>query len=400
MGEEFIRTAPESALLVDPALAPTPPMGFNTWNAFRGRIGEEVILDNAEALVRSGLADLGYRYVNLDDGWMAGERTGNGDLQPDPAKFPRGIKPVIDELHGMGLQAGIYTDAGVRTCLGMPGSYGYEERDAELFASWEVDFLKHDWCYVPLEEFPGSPERGVAERLYTKMAAALVATGRPIVFSMCNWGGKREPWLWARGIAHLWRTTPDITDRWRFSTEDPEGDLGVLEIAEINVALSDFGGPGGWNDPDMLEVGNPGLTVIECRSHLSLWAMMAAPLFIGCDLPAEPDSIPSVLGNREVIAIDQDPLGRQGRLAKRGPEGWVMVKELADGGRAILAFNPADQPEVVAADAAELGLNAAGSWSWREVWDATTARGSSFEVELQPHDAKLWRVTPIDHASE
>jgi alpha-galactosidase len=230
-------------------------------------IDERLVLETIEALDQSGLKAAGYRYVNIDDGWMAPERDARGRLAPDPERFGGGIRRLADAAHAAGFKLGIYSDCGTKTCGGLPASYGHERVDAETFAEWGVDYLKHDWCNVPLEEFPGKTEGEVAEILYTRMSEALVATGRPIVLSMCNWG-HGWPWEWARGLAHLWRTTPDITDlyrgTWKYS-------LGMVDIYHRNVPLADFAGPGGFNDPDMLEVGNGKMTDTEYRSHFALW---------------------------------------------------------------------------------------------------------------------------------
>ena len=259
---------------IDLSLLPTPPMGFNTWNHFHMDITEQLVVETIEAFVAEGLRDAGYRYVNIDDGWMAPARDRRGRLTPDPARFPGGIRRLSDLAHQQGLKLGLYTDCGTRTCGGLPASYGHDQVDAEVFADWGIDYLKHDWCHVPFEDFPGLGEAQVAETLYGRMSDAIVKTGHPIVLSMCNWG-HGHPWEWARGMAHLWRTTPDIADA--FSGFTPDGVMSVCEIFHRNIVLADFAGPGGFNDPDMLEVGNGGLSAVEEEAHFALWCLMAAP---------------------------------------------------------------------------------------------------------------------------
>lgn len=379
-------------MTLDPGLAPTPPMGFNTWNCFRMGIDEEIISGTLGALVDSGLAELGYRALNIDDGWMAPERDRNGRLVPDPDRFPGGILRLADAAHEAGLTLGIYSDCGERTCGGLPASYGHDREDAESFASWEVDFLKHDWCNVPFDDFPGRSERQVAEELYGRMSDAIAATGRPMVLSLCSWG-HGEPWQWARGVGHLWRTTPDICDRYREGA--PAGMASLTEIFHRNVALDQHAGPGGWNDPDMLEIGNGGMTEREYRSHFTLWCLMAAPLLIGTDLRSLSAETLTILGNRDLIAVDQDPMGRQCRLVSSESSVHVLVKELQGGTPAVGAFNEGDEGTTVSLDWPSLVGGGSHGALARDLWSGEERpTGASFEVRLEPHECAAWRLVP------
>jgi alpha-galactosidase len=298
-------------------LAPTPPMGWNSWNRFGVKIDEHLVVETAEAMVESGMRDAGYRYVVIDDGWMASERDRGGDFVADPDKFPRGIKALADRIHALGLRFGIYTDAGTKTCQGLPASLGYEFRDARRFAEWGVDYVKVDWCHT----------NGMGPRaLYAKWAMALHAARRPIVFSICEWGRSR-PWEWAGEIGHLWRTTWDILPDWS----------SILTILDRQSELSSFAGPDHWNDPDMLEVGNGDLTPDQSRAHFALWSMLAAPLMAGNDLRAMTDEVREILISPEIVALDQDPVGRPSRRIRRDGDIDVWVRGLAAEGRDAIA---------------------------------------------------------------
>lgn len=295
-------------------LALTPPMGWNSWNKFGcEKVNEEVIKEMADAMVKSGLADAGYKYIVIDDCWQI-SRDGDGNIQADPEKFPSGIKALADYVHSKGLKFGIYSCAGDKTCAGRPGSRGHEFQDARTYASWGVDYLKYDWCYNGKQN---------AEAAYTTMRDALFAAKRPVVFSICEWG-TNEPWLWGKNVGHLWRTTQDIKpcSDCVFRTGAP---LGWINIMEKQVPLSQYAGPGHWNDPDMLEVGNGHLSFHENRSHFTMWCMMSAPLMLGNDLSGMPGEILQIVSNREVIAIDQDPLGKQAYrfITDEGIDVWV-----------------------------------------------------------------------------
>ncbi|GAB2576643.1 NPCBM/NEW2 domain-containing protein [Streptomyces capparidis] len=369
---------PASAL--DNGLARTPPMGFNNWNPFGCDVNERLIKETADIFVEKGFKAAGYTYVNIDDCWMARERDAQGRLVPDPVKFPNGIKAVADHVHAKGLKLGIYADAGTKTCAGYPGSLGHEDTDARSFASWGVDYLKYDNCH---NNSDGSQEDFV--RRYTAMGDALKRTGRPIVYSICEWGQSR-PWEWAGGVGHLWRTTGDIRDNWP----------SVKSIIDANMRHAAAARPGAWNDPDMLEVGNGGMTAEEYRTHFGLWAVMAAPLLIGTDLrKASPETL-DILLNRDVIAVDQDPLGIQGRVVSERDGLIVFDKPLADGDHAIALYNSTDRPATVSTRATAGGLPHAPGYRLRDLWTGrTTESAGVIGAALPPHATALYRVTPL-----
>ena len=282
-------------------LGKTPPMGWNSWNKFGCNISEKLIIETIDALNSSGLAELGYNYINLDDCWQS-SRHPNGTIIPDPVAFPNGIKPLVDYAHSKGLKFGLYSDAGYFTCEKRPGSLGYEEIDAKTYAEWGVDYLKYDNCYN--NDTKNSNETQSILR-YKKMRDALLNSGRNIYYSLCSWGMDNVS-MWGKEIGNSWRTTRDIKDNWRSMTK----------IIDLNNRWYEYGGPGGWNDPDMLEVGNGGMSLDEYRSHYSLWAISKSPLLIGCDVTNMDEDTIEVLTNPEVIAINQDSLGEQARKIK------------------------------------------------------------------------------------
>jgi alpha-galactosidase len=276
----------------------TPQMGWNSWNKFQCDVNEELIRETADAMATNGMKDAGYQYVNIDDCWQ-GQRDAQGFIQPDPKRFPSGMKALADYVHSKGLKFGIYSDAGAKTCGGRPASRGHEYQDALTYAQWGVDYLKYDWC---------GGEDLKAQGAYTTMLDALYAAGRPVVFSMCEWGDNK-PWLWAKDIGHSWRTTTDITPCFDCDVDHKTWhQWGVLQILDAQKPLRKYAGPGHWNDPDMLEVGN-GMSVSEDRAHFSMWCMLAAPLISGNDLRNMPRETLEILANKEVIAVDQDVLG-------------------------------------------------------------------------------------------
>jgi len=300
-------------------LAPTPPMGFNTWNRFACDVSEDLVRGITDAMVDSGMRDAGYEYVVIDDCWQV-DRGSDGVIVADPERFPSGMKALADYVHERGLKFGLYSDAGPKTCQGRPGSLGYEQTDADTYAGWGVDYVKLDWCHADSLSAPVQ---------YRKFRDALDHSGRDIVLSICEWG-RNLPWEWAPEVGQLWRTTGDIWDSWQ----------SVLWILEANNRHHEVAGPGHWNDPDMLEVGNGGMTLEEYRSHFSLWAIMAAPLMAGNDLREMSPEIRDILTNADVIAVDQDPLGVQGRVVlDRGYGYQVWTKPLADGSAAVALFN-------------------------------------------------------------
>jgi len=361
-------------------LAATPPMGFNNWNAFGCSVSAELIQQTADLFVSTGLKDAGYEYVNIDDCWSLKERGPDGRLVPDPAKFPQGIAAVADYVHARGLKLGIYGDAGTRTCAGYPGSLGHEQVDAQTWAGWGVDYLKYDNCN---NQSDGSQADYIAR--YTAMRDALDRTGRTIVYSICEWGTSR-PWEWARGVGQLWRTTGDISDNWP----------SVRSIIAQNAPLYPYAGPGHWNDPDMLEIGNGGMSPTEYRTHMSMWAMMAAPLIIGTDLREASADTLAILGNRDVIAIDQDPLGVQAAVVSDRDGLMVLDKPLAGGERAIALYNSTDVPAVVDVAAADTGLRGAPAYRLRDVWTGkVTQARATISASVPAHGAVVYRVRPL-----
>jgi alpha-galactosidase len=333
-------------------LALTPPMGWNSWNGFGCNIDEKLIRETADSIVSSGMKDAGYQYVVIDDCWH-GERDERGFIHPDEKRFPSGMKSLGDYIHSKGLKFGIYSDVGAKTCGGRPGSRGHEYQDAITYASWGVDYLKYDWC-----NSQGLSPVGA----YTTMRDALRATGRPIVFSLCEWG-ENKPWEWAKNIGHLWRTTGDITTCW--DCEENHGTWsrwGILRIIDKEKPLRNYAGPGHWNDPDMLEVGN-GLSPAENRAHFSMWAMLAAPLMSGNDVRKMNSETARMLINKDVISIDQDPLGIQAFPALSTGTLEVWAKPLVSDGWAICFLNRSN-------DAVNLNFR------WREniIDDAQTSR--------------------------
>ena len=284
-------------------LALTPPMGWNSWNVFQTNINEKMIKEIADAMVSSGMQKAGYTYLVLDDGWMAMERDKNGDLVADPKKFPNGMKALSDYVHGKGLKFGLYNCAGTKTCAGYPGTHGYEIQDARYYASQGVDYLKFDWC---------SSDGLNAKESYTNMSKAIKAAGRPMIFSLCEWGNNK-PWEWAKNVGQLWRTTGDIYDCFDCTKNNGSWSAhGMMKILDMQQNLRIYAGPGHWNDPDMLEVGNGGMKFSENRAHFSMWCMLAAPLISGNDLRKMSKETSEILTNTDVIAVNQDKLGIQG----------------------------------------------------------------------------------------
>ena len=311
---------------LDNGLARTPPMGWNSWNKFACDVSEDLIKQAADAMVTSGMKDAGYQYVVIDDCWQV-SRDPQGNIIADAKRFPAGIKAVADYVHSKGLKFGIYSDAGTGTCQNRPGGRGYEFQDARQYAAWGVDYLKYDWCNHSTQDSAAS---------YGIMRDALAKSGRPIVFSLCEWGSTK-PWLWAKDIGNLWRTTGDISDKWEGKRKDD--DLGVVQILDLQDGLESYAGPGHWNDPDMLEVGNGGMNNTEYRAHFSMWCLLAAPLMAGNDIRSMSPEIRDILTNKEVIAIDQDAAGIEGHRVKSDNGLEVWEKPLQDGSRAVALLN-------------------------------------------------------------
>ncbi|MEU5257834.1 NPCBM/NEW2 domain-containing protein [Amycolatopsis sp. NPDC021455] len=355
-------------------LALTPPMGFNNWNTTGCAVDEQIIRDTADIFVAKGLKAAGYEYVNVDDCWAEPARDADGRMQANKARFPSGIKALADYVHSKGLKFGIYTSAGTLTCAKtQPGALDHEDVDAQTFADWGVDYLKYDNC--------NNQGRPALER-YTKMRDALRKTGRSIVYSLCEWG-ENKPWTWGADVGHLWRTTGDIKDNW----------AKMLQILKANAPLAPYAGPGHWNDPDMLEVGNGGMTTVEYQSHFSLWAMMAAPLLIGADLrKVSPENF-DVLRNAEVIALDQDRKGVQARVLSNQDGHWVFAKPLANGDVAVALFNETTSSATIGTTAADVGLPKAAGYSARDLWahrDLQTA--GRLSAVVPPHATVVYRV--------
>lgn len=308
------------------ALAQTPPMGWNSWNKFGCNVSEQLIKEMADAMIATGMKDAGYEYLVIDDCWQVG-RDEEGNIQVDPKRFPNGMKALADYVHAKGLKMGIYSCAGSETCQGRPGSRGYQFQDARTYAAWGIDYLKYDWC---------SNEGQKAEAAYRTMSDALKACGRPIVFSICEWG-ENEPWKWGKGIGHLWRITPDIRDCYQCVFD--WGGVGVLDIIDKMADLYPYAGPGHWNDAEMLEVGNGGMTRDEYITHFSMWCMLAAPLMSGNDLRNMDKETIEILTNKEVIAINQDKKGEQARRFMDMGEKEIWAKPLNDGELAVCFMN-------------------------------------------------------------
>jgi alpha-galactosidase len=370
---------------LDNGVARTPPTGWNSWNKFAcNGVNEKVIRASADAIASNGMKDAGYQYVVIDDCWQTG-RDANGNIIADPQKFPSGIKALADYVHSKGLKFGIYTDAGTETCAGRPGSMGHEYQDAQQYANWGVDYLKEDWCNT----LPGQS----SEASYTLMRNALAATGRPIVFSICEWGSTK-PWLWAGPIGNMWRATGDIQDCW--NCKKPWGGNGVTQIIDLMDPIYSYAGPGHWNDADMLEVGNGGMTTDEYRAHFSLWAIFSAPLLAGNDLEHMTPDTRDILLNKEVIAVDQDPMGIQGHGVQKDGDLEVWSKQLADGSRAVALLNRSDKPAKISADWRDIGYPANLPAKVRDLWahkDLERHTGS-FSAEVPAHGVVMVRIAP------
>lgn len=370
-------------------LAMTPPMGWNSWNTFETNIDEKLVKETADIMVASGMAAAGYNYIVLDDGWMTKERDANGDLVPDPNKFPNGMKALVDYVHSKGLKFGLYNCAGTHTCAGYPGTRGFEYQDARFYANLNIDFLKYDWC---------NTEGINAKEAYTTMSNALKTAGKPIVFSLCEWGGN-EPWNWGKPVGSLWRISGDIYPCFdcEHKHEGNWSSWGFMKILEMRKDIRKYSGPDHWNDFDMLEVGD-GMTNTEDKSHFAMWAMMASPLIAGNDLRKMTKETLAILTNKELIAINQDKLGIQGfkYAAEDGLETWV--KPLSDGNWAITFLNRSDSEKQINFDwknnsikDADFGYEADFANSiyrikdlWKNKEFGTTKK--FFKAKIQSHD--------------
>lgn len=325
-GQMFFGEAKALPDSVFDSLAQTPPMGWNSWNKFGCDVSEKLMKEMADVMVESGMKDAGYEYIVIDDCWQIG-RDSLGNIIPDPERFPNGVKALADYIHSKGLKLGIYSCAGSYTCQGRPGSRGYQFQDARQYAAWGIDYLKYDWC---------SNEGQNARAAYQTMSDAIKLSGRPIVFSICEWG-ENEPWKWGKGIGHMWRVTPDIRDCYQCKFD--WGGVGVLDIIDIMADLYPYAGPGHWNDAEMLEVGNGGMNKEEYKTHFFMWCMLATPLMAGNDLRKMDADTKEILTNKEVIAVNQDKLGEQARRFMDMGEKEIWAKPLANGELAVCFLN-------------------------------------------------------------
>ena len=380
--------SPQPSLAWDNGLALTPPLGWNSWNKFHCNVSEDLIKSMADGMVSSGMKDDGYQYIVIDDCWQI-SRDADGNIVPDPQRFPSGMKALGDYIHSKGLNFGIYSDAGEKTCAGRPGSMGHEYQDALSYAKWGVDYLKYDWCHTGKRN---------AEEAYATMRDALKASGRRILFSMCEWG-TAKPWLWAQDTGNQWRTTGDIVDKWQSNRKWPDGsccELGMLDILDLQVGLDGFAGPGHWNDPDMLEVGNGGMTTSEYRAHFSLWCILDAPLIAGNDLRNMPPEIKEILTNKEVIAINQDPLGREAHRAWKQGDLEIWAKPMQDGSRAVLLLNRgAAESEITVPWTAitypdHLSASVRDLWAHKDLGKFT----GKFSAKVPSHDVVVVTIKP------
>ena len=365
------------AVGLDNGLGKLPQMGWNSWNHFQCNINDDIIRQTADAFVSSSLDKFGYRYINIDDCW-ASSRDSNGIVQADPTSFPKGIADLASYVHSKGLLFGVYSDAGNKTCAGRPGSLGYETHDAQTYAGWGVDYLKYDNCN----------DDGIDPKVrYPVMRDALNKTGRPIFFSMCEWGVE-NPATWAPLVGNSWRTTGDISDSWD----------SMISRADQNNLWAYYAGPGGWNDPDMLEVGNGGMTTTEYETHFSLWCLMKAPLLIGADVRTMSNDTFRILTNTEVIAVSQDPKGVQGRKVNMTGDSEVWSVPLSNGAFAVILLNRGDTVVSITAWWADLPLDPNTAATVRDLWqhqDVGVAKGS-VTADVASHGVVMYRIIPQD----
>ncbi|MGH9515257.1 MAG: glycoside hydrolase family 27 protein [Terriglobales bacterium] len=385
---QFPTAAFAQSTSVSSGLALTPPMGWNTWNKFGCNVSDELVRGMADAMVKSGMKDAGYQYIVIDDCWQK-SRDSKANIVVD-SHFPQGIKPVVDYVHSLGLKFGIYSDAGSKTCAGRPGGLGHEYQDALMYASWGVDYLKYDWCSTTTQD---------AKASYANIRTALDASGRPIVLSICEWG-KNQPWLWGKEVGgNLWRTTGDIQDRWGGQEKWKDGSCcsnGVLAIVDQQVGLQSYAGPGHWNDPDMLEVGNGGMDTTENRSHFSLWAILSAPLIAGNDLRNMTPEVHDILTNKEVIAVDQDQLGREGRRVAKDGDLEVWAKQMQDGSRAVVLLNRGNSSHEISVKWEDIGYPSHLDAAVRDLW-AHKDLGkftSKFSAPVESHGVVMVTIRP------
>ena len=374
-------------------LAPTPPMGWMTWNFFADEINEKVVKEMAEAMITSGMLDAGYNYIMMDDGWQGG-RDKRNTIIPDPEKFPSGIKALADYLHSKGFKLGIYSDAAPLTCAGYTASLGFEEQDARTFASWGIDYLKYDYCNAP-------EDTETAKQRYATMANALRKSGRDIVLGICEWG-PRKPWLWASAAGgQLWRTTFDVRDKWK---RKPDGTgEGILNILDVNLTLDNYAGPGYWNDMDMLvvglygkkgpsgDLGGTGCTDMEYQSQMSLWSILSSPLTASNDIRNMNAETKRILTNTEVIAINQDVAGKPG-VQHVNTETWtVILKTLAHGEYALAILNRSESVQQADFSFESFGLT--GTYEIRDLWEhKSIGKAKKWKGRVDKHETKMLRL--------
>ena len=369
-----LSTVPTLSLALNNGLALTPQMGWNSWNHFACSIDESLIRSTAQAIINSGLAAAGYTYVNLDDCWQV-DRASDGSILADPAAFPSGIAALANDIHALGLRFGLYSDCGMETCQGRPGGLNYEKIDARTYASWGVDYLKYDNCNSDTID---------PKLRYPRMRDALNMSGRPILFSMCEWGVE-DPATWAPAVGNSWRTTGDIQDSWQ----------SMLSNLDQNDRWWRAAGPGQWNDPDMLEVGNGGMSYDEYVAHFSLWSLIKSPLLIGCDVTNISSETLGILTNADVIALNQDPLGVQGhRVANDSAGHEVWAGPLANGDVAVVLFNRAEAAANITAHWADIGVKSGVSATVRDLWSKQTlgAFTDSIELSVNAHASRTLRI--------
>lgn len=373
-------------------LAPTPPMGWMTWNMFKGNISEQLIKETADAMVESGLRDAGYKYIFIDDLWQGG-RDNRNNIIPDPKKFPNGIKALADYVHSKGLKLGIYSDAAQLTCGGCTASYGFEEQDARTFASWGIDYLKYDYCNAP-------EDSATARHRYNAMAKALSKSGRDIVLGVCEWGQRNcEEWCEHVG-GQLWRTSYDVRDMWKDIVK--QGGMGILDIVNVTAPLSKQVRHGQWPDMDMLvvglngkggpssDLGGVGCTYTEYQTQMSMWCMMSSVLALSNDLRHLTPEDKRILLNKEIIAIDQDPLGKAAERVVNEAGHQVFVRPLANGSHAVAILNSGDKAQRLSVSFKQLGLT--GKYTVRDVWQhRDIARGATkWGGKVQAHETKVF----------
>jgi alpha-galactosidase len=368
-------------------IAKTSPMGWNSWNKYACTVSESLIMGMADAMVSSGMKDAGYEYIVIDDCWQV-SRDENGEIIVDKDRFSHGMKYVADYVHSKGLKFGIYSCAGTKTCQERPGGFGHEYQDARTYARWGVDYLKYDWCNSSTQD---------AKSSYSNMRDALYTAGRPIVFSICEWGSNK-PWEWAGQVGNLWRTTDDINDSWN----------SMINIFSQQKDLAQYAGSGKWNDPDMLEVGNGGMTTEEYKTHFSLWCMLAAPLMAGNDLANMTSETKAILMNKELIAVNQDSLGRQAVCYRDNGDYQIWIKRLNKGDEAVCLLNKSDEKKTVLVDFALLSRAKGGrrefvrgtplkleNFTVRDLWEHNdlTLKEPAIYIDLLPHTVKVYKFS-------